>query len=320
VAGSPDLFERRNRARIVAVVFVAACNYVLAVALAAAAVTLATVLLAVFNVEIVPDSLDTLEWFAYGLGAICALAFVVGVLIAVVRIPFARRTVERRVLSETGAVVVTDDSEREVRNLLDGLAIAAGIPPPRFAVVDDPAPNSFSVGTRPEHALVAVTRGLAELLSRDELEAVLAYEVVRIRSWDVALATWIVALTGEATSALDADGGSVSAVLGWIPRRIAETLQVWALRDQGVERDRAAVRFTRNPRALVRALEKLDADPTQVGRVSRSTAPLWIEFPARVLAGSSSRASRRLAESLLLDERLTALRQLAHMEPSTPQA
>jgi heat shock protein HtpX len=315
VAESRDLFERRNRVRILAVVFVAACNYVLAVALAAVAVTLAAVLLAVLKLEIVPDSLETLEWFAYGIGAICAVAFVVGFLIAVVRIPFARRTVERRVLAETGAVV-QDHAEGEVRNLLDGLAIAADIPPPRFAIVEDPAPNAFSVGTRPNHALVAITRGLVDVLSRDELEAVLAYEIVCIRNWDVALATWTVALTGGAITALDRGGGALPGVIGWMPRRVAEGLQVWALRDQGTERDRAAVRFTRNPSALVRALEKLDADQTQVGRVSRSTAPLWIEFPPRVVAGSRSRASRKLAASLLLDERIDALRKLAHLEPT----
>jgi heat shock protein HtpX len=312
MAASPDLFERRNRVRIVAVVLLAACIYVIAVALAAVAVTLATVLLAIFNFDIYPDSIETLEWFGYGIAAICVIAFVVGLLIAMVRIPFARRTIERRVLDETGAVVVHDDSHREVRNLLDGLAIAAHIPPPRFAVVDDPAPNSFGVGTRPERALVAVTSGLGALLTRAELEAVLAYEVVRIRSFDVALATWTVALTGEAIRALDRDGGAVSAVIGWIPRRLAVRLQVWALRDQGVERDRAAVRFTRNPTALVRALEKLDRDPTEIGRVSRSTAPLWIECPAGVLDGSSSRGARRLAQSLLLDERIAVLRELAH--------
>jgi hypothetical protein len=176
------------------------------------------VLLAVLKLEIVPDSLESLEWFAWGVGAICVVAFGVGFLIAVVRIPFARRTVERRVLEETGAVVVEDDSEREVRNLLDGLAIAAGIPAPRFAVVEDPAPNAFSVGTRPDRALVAVTSGLIDVLSRDELEAVLAYEVVCIRSWDVALATWTVALTGEAIAALERDGGALSGIIGWIPR------------------------------------------------------------------------------------------------------
>ncbi len=314
MAASSDLFARRNRARIVAVVVVAALNYMLSVALGAVAATLALVLLTLFNFEIFPDSVEMLKWFGYGIGAICALAFVVGFVIALVRIPFARRSLERRVLDETGAVIVGDDSHREIRNLLDGLAIAAGIPPPRVAVVDDPAPNSFGVGTRPENAVVAVTSGLSELLTRDELEAVLAYEVTRIRSYDVALASWTVALTGGAISALDTDAGPISAVIGFVPRRVAEALQVWALRDQGTERDRAAVRFTRNPASLIRALEKLDADPSHVGRVSRATAPLWVEFPARVLEGSSTRATRRLAESLLLDERITALRTLASLD------
>jgi heat shock protein HtpX len=314
VAASTDLFERRNRARIVAVVLVAACNYVLAVALAAVAVALSLVLLAIFKLELWPDSVDMLELLGYGIGGICVIAFVFGFLTALVRIPSQRRNLERQVLAETGATVVADESHRQIRNLLEGLAIAAAIPPPRFAVIDDPAPNSFGVGTKPKHAIVAVTSGLCDQLTRDELEAVLAYEVTRISSYDVALASWTVALTGGAISALDADGGVVSAIVGFVPRRIAEWLQVWALRDQGTERDRAAVRFTRNPVSLLRALEKLDADTSNVGRVTRATAPLWIEFPASVVAGSSSRATRRLAQSLLLDERIAALRRLAQMD------
>lgn len=314
MAASTDLFARRNRARIVAVVLVAACNYVLAVALAAVAVALSLVLLAIFRFEIWPDSVEMLELMGYGIGGICAVAFVVGFVAALVRIPSARRNLERRVLAETGATVVTDDSHREVRNLLEGLAIAGGIPPPRFAVITDPAPNSFGVGTKSNDAIVAVTTGLCDDLTRDELEAVLAYEVTRIRSYDVALASWTVALTGGAISALDSDGGLVSGVIGFVPRRLAEWLQVWALRDQGTERDRAAVRFTRNPASLLRALEKLDADTTDVGRVTRATAPLWIEFPAQVLAGSSTRATRRLSRSLLLDERIAALRALARLD------
>jgi heat shock protein HtpX len=318
VAASTDLFARRNRARIVAVVLLAACNYVLAVALAAVAVALSLVLLAIFKLEIWPDSVAMLEVMGYGIAGICAIAFVVGFATALVRIPFARRNLERRVLEETGATVIADDTNREVRNLLDGLAIAAGIPSPRYAIITDPAPNSFGVGTKPSDAIVAVTTGLCDLLTRDELEAVLAYEVTRIRSYDVALASWTVALTGGAISALDGDGGLLTSIVGFVPRRLAEWLQVWALRDQGTERDRAAVRFTRNPASLVRALEKLDADTTEVGRVTRATAPLWIEFPARVLAGSSTRATRRLSQSLLLDERIAALRKLAHLDSGDP--
>ena len=320
MAASTDLFARRNRARIVVVVLIAACNYVLAVALAAVAVALSLVLLAIFKLEIWPDSVAMLQVMGYGIAGICAVAFVIGFVTALVRIPFARRNLERRVLAETGATVVADDSHREVRNLLDGLAIAAGIPPPRYAVISDPAPNSFGVGTKPKEAIVAVTTGLCDTLTRDELEAVLAYEVTRIRSYDVALASWTVALTGGAITALDSDGGLVSGVLGFVPRRLAEWLQVWALRDQGTERDRAAVRFTRNPASLLRALEKLDADPTQVGRVTRATAPLWIEFPAQVLADSPSRATHRLSESLLLDERIAALRALARQSTGSAAA
>ncbi len=188
-------------------------------------------------------------------------------------------------------------------------------------MIDDPAPNSFGVGTRPTSTIVGVTTGLSDKLSRDELEAVLAYEVSRIRSWDVALASWTVALTGGAITALDSSGdsGVFKGVIGWLPRRFGEWLQVWALRDQGIERDRAGVRFTRNPASLIRALEELDADPPQITHVSRATAPLWIEFPASVLGDSSSGATRRLAKELLLDERIDALRELARVEPADEQ-
>lgn len=287
-----DLLAHRNRMRIVGLMVLATLNYMLAVAVALVAIALTFAVLTIFNLNIFPDDADTARLLGIGIAVIAAVAFVVGLLVAVARIPFARRSLEHNVLHETGAVVADPDAQPEVRNLLEGLAIAADVPAPRFAVIDDPAPNSFGVGTRPRNTLVGITIGLSQQLTRDELEAVLAYEVSRIRSWDVALTSWTVALTGCAMSALgggdeDSSVGVAKLLLGWIPRTFAGWLQVWALRDQGRERDRAAVRFTRNPAALIRALEKLHADPKQVGRVSRATAPLWIEFPPRVLRGAT---------------------------------
>lgn len=307
-----DLFARRNRSRIVALVVLATINYMLAIALAAVAVTVGVVLAILFNVGELPGSLDDAKWVGIGIGAIAAVSFAVGLVLALVRIPFARRRLEAQVLRETGATISDGSDHVKVRNLLEALAIAADIPPPRFAVIDDAAPNSFGVGTRPAAAIVGITTGLQDVLSRDELEAVLAYEVSRIRSWDVALSSWTVALTGGAISAADgADDHILKAMLGWPVRRFGEWLQVWALRDQGIERDREAVRFTRNPRSLVRALEQLDADTSNVQRVTRTTAPLWIEFPSQVAAGAKTRSGRRLASSLLLDERIDRLRALA---------
>ncbi len=307
-----DLFARRNRSRIIALVVLATVNYMLAIALAAVAVVVGIVLAILFNVGDLPGSLDGLKWVGIGIGAIAAVSFAVGLVLALVRIPFARRRLERQVLTETGAVIADGADHVKVRNLLEGLAIAADIPPPRFAVIDDPAPNSFGVGTRPAAAIVGITSGLQDVLSRDELEAVLAYEVSRIRSWDVALSSWTVALTGGAISAVDGgDDHLLKMVLGWPVRRAGEWLQVWALRDQGVERDREAIRFTRNPLSLVRALEKLDADTSNVHRVTRATAPLWIEFPSQLAAGAKTRSGKRLAGALLLDERIERLRALA---------
>ena len=307
--------EARNRSRITVLLVLATLNYCIATALAAVAVGLGIVLWAVFEGGVFPDDEDSLKLFGIGVGVVIVVSAAVGLVLAVFRIPMQRRRLERRVLAETGAHFARPEEHDRVRNLLEGLAIAAGLPVPRFAIVDDPAPNSFGVGTRPKRTIIGITTGLVDKLSRDELEAVLAYEVSRIGSWDVALSSWTVALTGEAIAARDSDN-LVSLVLGWLPQRLAEWLQTWALRGQARERDEAAIRFTRNPASLVRALEKLDEDPSQVGRVSRSTAPLWVEFPAKALGGSSSRATRRLARELLLDERIARLRELASLGPA----
>jgi heat shock protein HtpX len=315
MAGRVELFERRNRTRIGALVVLATLDYIVAVIMAAIALALGVALAIVFYGDF-PTDADSAKFVAIGLAVVAVGSAAIGVLVGLVRIPFLRRSLEHRVLRETGARIAEPEEHTEVRNLLEGLAIAGGVPVPRVAVIDDPAPNSFGVGTRPSHTVVGITTGLADRLSRDELEAVLAYEVSRIRSWDVALSSWTVALTSGAISAVDSSDDSIlRAVLVFVPRRLGESLQVWALRDQGVERDRFAVQFTRNPASLIRALEKLDADVTQIRRVSRATAPLWLEFPAHVLGDLRSRSTRRLARELVLDERIDHLRELTRQPP-----
>src|SRR2546430_10660633 len=76
------------------------------------------------------------------------------------------------------------------------MAIAAGIPRPRIWIVDDPDPNAFATGTDPLHAHVAVTRGLLEICSRDELQAVVGHELGHIKNLDVRLMTLLAALAG----------------------------------------------------------------------------------------------------------------------------
>jgi heat shock protein HtpX len=308
--------ESANRLRIAVVIVLATISYWLAVVLAAIATTLTFVVviaLKVGDLSLIPDTMDELKVAGFILLGLVVVSAVVGTFVALFRLPSRRRQLEQRVLTETGARIATPDDYPRVRNLLSGLAIAADVPEPRFAIITDPAPNSFGVGTRPEHTIIGITSGLVDALTRDELEAVLAYEVSRIGSWDIALSSWTVALTGSAIEAVDRDGddGPFHSVLGFVPRTCAQWLQTFAVKDQLEERDRIAIQFTRNPMALLRALEKLHADTSEVHHVTRATAPLWLEFPAEV--AGSTRSGQRLAAELALDGRIDRLREQVGM-------
>lgn len=308
----PDLFARRNRLRILGLLVMATVVYWMAIC-AAAVATAIIGLLWLFSEAGVPDSFELLEWTGIFVLVVLALSVVIGSFLSLFRLPSLRRKLEKQVLTETGAHIAVPDEFPEVRNILEGLALSAGIPVPRFAVIPDPVPNSFGVGTRPKKTIIGITSGLPDTLTRDELEAALSYEVSRIGSWDIALSSWAVALTSGAIAAAEAD--DLKAIVGWIPARMAEWLQAWALRDQGENRDRIAVQFTRHPEALITALEKLDAEQGEVRRVSRATAPLWLEVPQGVYGGAMSKRSKRLGTSLLLQERIGRLAHLAGLPP-----
>lgn len=295
------VLRRQNRIRIFVTLVVAVLLYWLAVC--AAAITFCLVLVARVMLEggpPIPDSVNDLKITGIVLAVVIAFGAVVGSVVAAFQLPLQRSRLERRVLAETGAIVVTGEEHARVQNILEALAIAAHIPPPRFAVIGELAPNSFAVGIRPSKAIVAVTTGAINTLSRGELEAILAYEVGRIGSWDVALTSWTVALTSAAMS--EVQNGAVRFV-GFIPYHGSLWLQRWALRDSAGARDRAAVRFTRNPLSLINALEVLQANQYEIKAVTPATAPLWLEVP-----GSS-----------MLPERIAALREIAGADPNAAQ-
>jgi heat shock protein HtpX len=308
----PDLFARRNRLRIVALVILASVIYWMAVCAAVVATALLGIAWLVSNAGF-PDDLQLIKWFLVFVGIVIVLSIIIGSFLSIVRIPGLRRRLERQVLAETGARLANPDDFPEVRNILEALALSAGIPPPRFAVIQDVSPNSFGVGTRPKNTIIGITSGLEHHLTRDELEAILSYEVSRIGSWDIALSSWAVALTSGAIATAEAD--DLKALVGWIPARMAEWLQAWALRNQGEDRDRIAVQFTRHPEALITALEKLEADQGQIIRVSRATAPLWLEVPDGVYGGAFSSRAKRMGTSLLLRNRIVLLTELAGLPP-----
>ena len=234
----------------------------------------------------------------------------------------------------------------QLHNLVEGLSIAAGIPKPRVYVVEDAAPNAFATGRNPEHAAVAVTTGLMEKLTRDELEGVIAHELAHVENRDtlvmtlavtlvgviVLLADWMIRAMWWGGGGGDRDrGGGLGlpfAILGMVllvlAPLIAQLLQFAISRQREFLADADAVLLTRYPDGLIGALEKLQQDRTVVRSASRATAHLWIESPIARHANETKRATKQGAwlnrmfdTHPPLETRIAALRSSA-LAGSTP--
>lgn len=204
---------------------------------------------------------------------------------------------DRLVLAMTKARIVEPHEAPQLHNVVEEVAIAAGLPKPRVALVEDPAPNAFATGRTPERAVVAVTSGLLERMDRDELQGVVAHEMAHVANRDtllmsVAAATaGVIALLGDlalrllrgsARGSRNRKGGGGALIL--LPVAVlapfaAALLKAALSRSREGLADATAVEFTRNPVALRSALGKLAVDSTVVRARSSSVAHLWIECP-----------------------------------------
>ncbi len=237
-------------------------------------------------------------------------------------------------LSMSRARPADQEEDRQINNLLEALALGAGMPKPRLYVIEDEAPNAFATGRNPEHAAIAVTRGLVEKMGRDELEGVLAHELAHVKNRDTLVMTLAVTLVGVIVLLADwfmralwfgggrREGrGGVAAPLALIglllmvlAPLIAQLLQFAISRQREFLADAEAIMITRYPDGLIGALEKLRVDRTVVRTASKATAHLWIEAPiARHAAEGSSKQgawlNRMFNTHPPLEERIAALRQ-----------
>jgi len=109
---------------------------------------------------------------------------VIALLVAAAMNLFAYWNSDKMVLSMYGAREVDARSASELYALVGRLASAAGLPMPRVFIMENPQPNAFATGRNPENAAVAATTGLLKMLSRDEIEGVMAHELAHVKRWD----------------------------------------------------------------------------------------------------------------------------------------
>ncbi|HET9468417.1 MAG TPA: M48 family metallopeptidase [Vicinamibacterales bacterium] len=256
---------------------------------------------------------------------------------------------DRAVLLSTGAqpidrVLSTAATEedtlklRQLDNVVEEMSIAAGLPKPKVYVVPDPDPNAFATGRDPEHASIAVTRGLLDAVSRDELQGVVAHELSHVRNLDIRLMTVIAAMVGaiallsDWTSrglrhsssgggsrrrrGKDKGGGAIILLVIWIVAIllapiIGQMLAMMVSRGREYLADASGAELTRNPLALARALEKIEHAHAPTTSVKRGTAHLCIADPlGRSVGLRQGWVPDLLASHPPMANRITALRQM----------
>ena len=238
-------------------------------------------------------------------------------------------------LKMSRAVPADEHTYARLHNLVEGLCIASGLPKPRIYVIDDVAPNAFATGRNPKHAAIAVTTGLLDMMTRVELEGVLAHELSHIKNDDILVSTLAVTMVGMITLAADIsvrmmwwnggrrgrndnEGGAAPflAIFGIallvLSPLLAKLMQMSVSRSRESLADVSAIEMTRYPPGLISALEKLRDDTTVVHSASRATAHLWIEAPiARdEEEGRMSKWNRLFDTHPPLEDRIAALREL----------
>lgn len=103
---------------------------------------------------------------------------------------------DKIVLAMSGAKEVKRENAREIYNIVENLCITAGLPVPKIYIIKDPSPNAFATGRNPEHAVIALTTGLLEILEKNELEGVVAHELSHVGNRDILLGTVVTVLVG----------------------------------------------------------------------------------------------------------------------------
>lgn len=236
---------------------------------------------------------------------------------------------DRIVMRMTGAHEVSADEEPQLHNVVEEMALAAGLPKPRVFVIETPALNAFATGMRPQRAAIGVTRGLIEQLNRDELQGVIGHEMSHIANWDIRYATAVSVMVG--LIALVSDGVLRSMYLGGGRRRgnnrdggaailmvlvvvfaIIAPLAAWLVqmavsRQREFMADATSVKLTRNPLGLISALQKLAQTAEPFKGANRATQHLFIVNPFR---NFSEHASALMATHPPLDRRIQRLRNL----------
>jgi len=245
---------------------------------------------------------------------------------------------DQLVLATSGAREVSQQSAPQLMNVVQEMALAAGVPLPKVYIIDDTAPNAFATGRDPNHASVAITTGLLQKLDREELQGVIGHELSHVRNFDIRFALLVAVLVGSIALLADfflrftfwgggrrgggdrdRGGGALIAivyviaiVLAIIAPFIARMVQLAVSRQREYLADASSVDLTRNPHGLEQALAKIASDKEVLEVANRATQHLYFTNPIKKF---EERSSSMFSTHPAIVDRINRLRQLTGDPP-----
>lgn len=264
-----------------------------------------------------------------------AFGVVLAVLVWIVLTLISYFTGDKIVLAISGAKKISKQDHTVLWNIVEEMCVASGTAKlPELYIIDDPAPNAFATGRNPEHASVAVTSGLLNLLTRDELQGVIAHEIAHVRNRDilymmmVAVMMGTIVLLGDGarrmmfygprtrTRSRSKDGGAqaivliVAVVLILLAPILAQFIYLAISRRREYLADASGSQYSRYPEGLANALEKIGQSTQRLRTATQATAPMYFVNPL----GVSARGLKDLtATHPPLSERIRILRSMGGM-------
>ena len=199
----------------------------------------------------------------------------------------------------SGAKEIEKKDNPRLYNAVENLSITTGLPMPKVYLIDDPAPNAFATGRDPQHAMVAATTGLIDIMDDKELTAVMAHEMSHVKNYDIRVSmivfglTCVVGLVSDIAMRMmfygnrrrDNEGSPVGYVLllavAILSPILAAIAQMAVSREREYLADASAVNITRYPEGMIDALKKLQSHSQPMKQQNTATEAMYINNPLR---------------------------------------
>ncbi len=235
--------------------------------------------------------------YGYIQGIDPASMIIVGTIIASLHALISYFLADKVALASSGAKAIKKQDSPELWRLVENLCIASGQPVPAIYIIQDESPNAFATGRDPEHASIAFTTGILNILDKQELEGVIAHELSHVKNYDIRVMTIVVVLVGAIMLLADimlhtmhfgrrderGNSAAILAIVGLVLAILsplfAQLLKLAISRNREYLADASGALLTRYPEGLAQALEKISLAARPMQKANHATAHLFIANP-----------------------------------------